>query len=71
MTDPYSVYDQVFIDGTYFHKKCLLVACTDTHVIAWHWCVRESSSEYLKLLDKIAPLEPATVEPATVSEVMT
>ena len=55
MTDPYRVYDQVFIDGTYFHKKCLLVACTDTHVIAWHWCLRESSSEYLKLLDKIAP----------------
>ena len=53
-TDPYRVYDQVFIDGTYFHKKCLLVACTDTHVIAWHWCLRESSYEYLKLLDKIA-----------------
>ena len=53
-TDPYRVYDQVFIDGTYFHKKCLLVACTNTHVIAWHWCLRESSYEYLKLLDKIA-----------------
>lgn len=53
-TDPYRVYDQVFIDGTYFHNKCLLVACTDTHVIAWHWCLRESSYEYLKLLDKIA-----------------
>ena len=48
------IYDQVFIDGTYFHKKCLLVACTETHVIAWHWCLRESSNEYLKLLDKIA-----------------
>lgn len=23
-TDPYRVYVQVFIDGTYFHKKCLL-----------------------------------------------
>ncbi|WP_144794330.1 transposase, partial [Corynebacterium singulare] len=53
-TDPYRVYDQVFIDGTYFHKKCLLVACTQTHVIAWHWCLRETSYEYLKLLDKIA-----------------
>ena len=53
-TDSHRVYDQVFIDGTYFHKKCLLVACTQTHVIAWHWCLRESSYEYLKLLDKIA-----------------
>ncbi len=53
-TDPHRVYDQVFIDGTYFHNKCLLVACTQTHVIAWHWCLRESSYEYLKLLDKIA-----------------
>lgn len=53
-TDPYRVYDQVFIDGTYFHKKCLLIACTNTNVIAWHWCIRESSYEYLKLLDKIA-----------------
>lgn len=52
--DPYRVYDQLFIDGTYFHKKCLLVACTETHVIARHWCLRESSNEYLKLLDKIA-----------------
>ena len=58
-TDPYRVYDQVFIDGTYFHKKCLLVACTKDHVIAWHWCLRESSNEYLKLLDKIA--EPLVV----------
>ena len=33
-TDPHRVYDQVFIDGTYFHNKCLLVACTQTHVIA-------------------------------------
>ena len=53
-TDPHRVYDQVFIDSTYFHNKCLLVACTQTHVIAWHWCLRESSYEYLKLLDKIA-----------------
>lgn len=58
-TDPYRVYDQVFIDGTYFHKKCLLVACTKDHVIAWHWYLRESSYEYLKLLDKIA--EPLVV----------
>lgn len=58
-TDPYRVYDQVFIDGTYFHKKCPLVACTKDHVIAWHWCLKESSHEYLKLLDKIA--EPLVV----------
>ena len=58
-TDPYRVYDQVFIDGTYFHKKCLLVACTKDHVIAWQWCLMESSNEYLKLLDKIA--EPLVV----------
>lgn len=58
-TDPYRVYDQVFIDGTYFHKKYLLAACTKDHVIAWHWCLRESSDEYLKLLNTIA--EPLVV----------
>ncbi len=55
ITDPHRVYDQLFIDGTYFHKKCLLVACTSTHVVAWHWCIRETTRDYTTLLDKLAP----------------
>lgn len=35
--DPYRVYDQVFIDGTYTAAGCLLVAATRTHVICWYW----------------------------------
>lgn len=54
-TDPHRIYDQVFIDGTYFHNKCLLVASTTTHVVAWHWCTKEDSYNYGKLLDKLAP----------------
>ncbi|WP_428836440.1 IS1/IS1595 family N-terminal zinc-binding domain-containing protein, partial [Streptomyces erythrogriseus] len=57
--DPYRVYDQLFIDGTYFHKKCLLVAATSEHVVAWHWCTRETAYDYAKLFDLIA--EPLVV----------
>ena len=57
--DPYRVYDQLFIDGTYFHKKCLLVAATSDHVVAWHWCTRETAYDYAKLFDLIA--EPLVV----------
>jgi|GEM_PF-5955954 len=56
--DPYRVYDQLFIDGTYFHKKCLLVAATSDHVVAWHWCTRETAYDYAKLFDLIA--EPSS-----------
>lgn len=35
--DPHRIYEQIFIDGTYFgkgkHKYCLLVAYDGTHVI--------------------------------------
>lgn len=54
-TDHQRVYDQLFIDGTYFNKKCLLVACTTTHVVAWHWCTQEDSHNYVKLLDQLQP----------------
>lgn len=58
-TDHNRVYDQVFIDGTYFHKKCLLVASSIDHVIAWHWCTQEDSFNYGRLFDQIA--EPLIV----------
>lgn len=52
--DPNRVFDQVFIDGTYFgHNNCLLVASSKTHVIAWRWCQRESTANYRRLLDQI------------------
>lgn len=54
-TDHQRIYDQLFIDGTYFNKKCLLVACTTDHVVAWHWCTQEDSYNYTKLFDQIQP----------------
>lgn len=52
-----SVYDQIFIDGTYTAGGCLIVAATLDHVIAWHWCYRETSRDYQHLLSRIpAPL---------------
>ncbi|WP_313286091.1 IS1249 family transposase [Corynebacterium vitaeruminis] len=55
--DPNRIYDQIFIDGTYFghgtHSYCLLVAYDGDHVICWHWCHRETKNDYLTLLEKI------------------
>ena len=51
------VYDQVFLDGTYTASGCLIVAATLDHVIAWHWCTRETTRDYQHLLERIpAPL---------------
>ena len=51
------VYDQVFLDGTYTAGGCLIVAATLNHVIAWHWCTRETTHDYQRLLERIpAPL---------------
>ena len=51
------VYDQVFLDGTYTAGGCLIVAATLDHVIAWHWCTRETTRDYQRLLERIpAPL---------------
>ena len=51
------VYDQVFLDGTYTASGCLIVAATLDHVIAWHWCTRETTRDYQLLLERIpAPL---------------
>lgn len=53
------VYDQVFLDGTYTAGGCLIVAATLDHVIAWHWCTRETTRDYQRLLERIpAPLIP-------------
>ena len=53
--DPHRVYEQVFIDGTYFGNNCLLVASSKTHVIAWQWCKHENTYNYNRLFDKIPP----------------
>lgn len=62
--DPYRIYDQIFLDGTYFGRHhCLLVASSPTHVIAWHWCHRENTHNYHRLLDQIPhPPLVATVD---------
>ena len=61
-TDHQRVYDQVFIDGTYFNTNCLLVASTTDHVVAWHWCFTEDSYAYSKLLNKLAPPKVVTTD---------
>lgn len=61
-TDKFRVYDQLFIDGTYFHKKCLLVACTAEHPVAWLWCTGESKYNYARLLDRLAPPLIVTID---------
>lgn len=61
-TDKFRVYDQLFIDGTYFHKKCLFVACTAEHPVAWLWCTGESKYNYTRLLDMLAPPLIVTID---------
>lgn len=53
--DPYRIYDQIYIDGTYFARGCLLIAVSSDHVICWHWCRRENKHSYLQLLSQMAP----------------
>lgn len=53
--DPYRIYDQIFIDGTYTSAGCLLVAASHDHVIAWHWARTESTAAYVSLLERITP----------------
>ncbi|QPK79207.1 IS1249 family transposase [Corynebacterium lizhenjunii] len=60
--DPHRVYDQVFIDGTYFNTKCLLVLADCDHVISWFWGYTEDSWAYGRLLDTIAPPLIATTD---------
>lgn len=51
------IYDQIFIDGTFTAGGCLIVAATIDHVVAWHWCKRETTVDYQRLLERIpAPL---------------
>lgn len=49
------VYDQLFIDGTYLNKQCLLIAASLTHVVAWLWCDKESTTNYIKLISQLQP----------------
>lgn len=60
--NPYRKYDQLFLDGTYFSGGCLLIASTDTHVVAWHWCIRETKANYVKLCSKIPAPVVAVVD---------
>lgn len=56
------VYDQIFLDGTYTAGGCLIVAATVDHVIAWHWCTRETRDDYKKLLERITPPLVAVID---------
>lgn len=47
------IYDQIFLDGTYTAGGCLIVAATLDHVLAWHWCKRETTHAYQQLLERI------------------
>lgn len=52
---PERIYDQLFVDGTYFNKNCLLIASTASHVVGWTWGYSESSWLYGQLFDQIGP----------------
>ncbi|SJM59874.1 Mobile element protein [Corynebacterium glutamicum] len=54
-TDRFRVYDQLFIDGTFFNTTCLLVAYTFDHVVAWRWCTKEDAYNYTRLFDQLQP----------------
>ena len=60
--DKQRIYDQIFIDGTYFNTKCLVVAADSSHVINWFWCTKESSWSYMRLLDPLAPPQLVTCD---------
>ena len=60
--DKQRIYDQIFIDGTYFNTKCLVVAADSCHVINWFWCTKESSWSYMRLLDELAPPQLVTCD---------
>ena len=60
--DPHRIYDQIFIDGTYFNTNCLVVAADSSHVINWFWCTKESSWSYMRLLDELAPPQLVTCD---------
>ena len=60
--DKQRIYDQIFIDGTYFNTKCLVVAADSSHVINWFWCTKESSWSYTRLLDPLAPPQLVTCD---------
>lgn len=55
--DPHRIHDQLFLDATFTHAGCLLIAATRHHVINWHWARTENSTAYKALIDPIpAPL---------------
>lgn len=60
--DPNVVYDQVFLDGTYMAGGCLLIASTDTHVINWRWCKKETKADYMELIRPMAAPLIATID---------
>ena len=60
--DKQRIYDQIFIDGTYYNTKCLVVAADSSHVINWFWCTKESSWSYTRLLDPLAPPQLVTCD---------
>lgn len=49
------VYDQLFIGGTYLNKQCLIIAASLDHVVAWLWCDKESTTNYIKLISQLQP----------------
>lgn len=56
------VHDQVFLDATYIpHGWCVLIALSDTGVISYQLCDRETKASYTALLSRIpAPIVAVT-----------
>lgn len=63
-TDPYRIYPQLFIDGTYIGSSCLLIAADPTHAVSWYWCHTENSTSYQRLFDQITQPEIITTDGA-------
>ena len=51
--DDDTIYDQLFIDGTYLNNRCLLIVASFNHFVAWLWCDSESTTNYTKLVSQL------------------
>ncbi|WP_251178265.1 IS1249 family transposase [Adlercreutzia agrestimuris] len=52
------VHRVVYVDGIYLAKNvCVLIACSDEHVLSWYLCRAETSHAWEALMSYIAPPE--------------
>ena len=50
------VHKVVYVDGIYLARGvCILIACSDEHVLSWHLARSETTQSWMALLSRIAP----------------